>query len=307
MLKFFADNYLWFLMFVLIVNITQRKIPHTEKKRIATIYIASLLMIFNIAIVFILTKELNHNLAWLALALTILIGYFFRNRVWPFKFRCVKCGKKLTFNQVAGGDDNLCEACLDEKYPKEAEERKEKEQAKQVVTEEEVFVCPDTVEEMDWDAWDPEEHCVIAYVVKDDKVLLINKKQGLGKGLVNGPGGHIELEETAIEAVHREFKEETGLTSGPLNFVGTLNFQFKDGLSMIGHVYIGNEAEGELIESEETTPFWCDKNSLPYDQMWEDDILWLPRALEGEKFNGYFIFDEEKMLSSLVKFEKIEE
>jgi 8-oxo-dGTP diphosphatase len=36
---------------------------------------------------------------------------------------------------------------------------------------------------------------------------------------------------------------------------------------------------------------------LPFDEMWEDDELWLPQALEGKAFRGFFVFDGEKMLS----------
>ena len=302
MLKLIADNYLWFLIFILLLNMTQRKYPHTRKKRLATIYIATLLMIFNIIIVVILTNDLNHYLAWPAFILVVFAGYIFRDRAWPFKRHCVECGKKLDFDHVLGYDDNLCSECYDIRYPEEAAKKKEK--AKKEVVEEikEPFVCPDSVEDINWDEWEAEEKCVLAYVVKDDKVLLIDKKKGMGTGLVNGPGGHIELEETAIEAAYREFTEETGLTTKDLKYRGTLRFQFKDGISMIGYVYFGSEAEGTLKSSEETTPFWCDMDKIPYDKMWEDDPMWLPRAFEGEQFDGYFIFDGEKMLSSSLEF-----
>jgi len=304
MLQLLADNYLWFLIFILILNMTQRKYKHTHDKRIATIWLATLLMVFNICIVVILTNELNHYLAWVAFAACVGFGYIFRDKVWPFRMHCIKCGKKLDFDHVCGCDDNLCNDCMDEKYPEEAAKRKEKEaiaEAKKVPLEE-PFVCPDTVDEIDWDAWEAQEHCVLAYIIKDGKALLINKKQGMGTGLVNGPGGHIELEETAIEAAYREFTEETGLVTKDLDYRGVLKFQFKDGVSMIGYVYFGTEAEGTLKSSEETTPFWCDVKDLPYDKMWEDDVLWLPRALEGDTFNGRFIFDGEKLLSQKLIF-----
>ncbi|MBK5201934.1 MAG: NUDIX domain-containing protein, partial [Spirochaetaceae bacterium] len=212
MLKLIADNYLWFLIFILILNMTQRKYAHTHKKRLATIYLATLLMIFNIIIVVILTNDLNHYLAWPAFILVVFAGYILRERAWPFKKHCSECGKKLDFDHVLGFDDNLCKECMDIRYPEEAAKKQEEEEAKKVeaIDKSEPFVCPDTVEEINWDEWEPEEHCVLTYIVKDDKVLLIDKKQGMGTGLVNGPGGHIELEETSIEAAYREFTEETG-------------------------------------------------------------------------------------------------
>lgn len=301
MLKFIADQYMWLLVFILIVNMLQRKIPHTEKKRFATIYLATLLLIFNILIIVILERDLSHYLGFAALGITLIIGFILRKRAWPFKLHCSKCGAKLNFNQIIGGDENLCSDCYDVRYPKEAEERAKKEEELKKIEEPE-FVCPDTVEELDWDSWEAEERCVLTFIRKNNQILLINKKKGLGTGLINGPGGHIELEETAMEAAKREFTEETGLTCGELTFSGTLHFQFKDGTSIIGHIFVGDEAEGELKESEETTPFWCDEDKIPYDKMWEDDKWWLPNVLEGETVSGYFIVDKTKILSKKVTF-----
>ncbi len=49
---------------------------------------------------------------------------------------------------------------------------------------------------------------VVAYIVKDNKILLINHKK-LGRWLP--PGGHIEKNETPDDALKREIKEEVGL------------------------------------------------------------------------------------------------
>ncbi|MFA6681549.1 MAG: NUDIX hydrolase, partial [Sphaerochaeta sp.] len=69
--------YTWALIAILLVNFTQRKIPRTEKKRFATIYLAAILLVFEVGIVTILTRGLNHNLAWLVLALCIGLFYLF--------------------------------------------------------------------------------------------------------------------------------------------------------------------------------------------------------------------------------------
>jgi 8-oxo-dGTP diphosphatase len=48
----------------------------------------------------------------------------------------------------------------------------------------------------------------------EQQVLLINKQRpDWQKGRVNGIGGKIEIDETALEAMTREFNEETGLYS----------------------------------------------------------------------------------------------
>lgn len=52
------------------------------------------------------------------------------------------------------------------------------------------------------------DYTVGAYIVQDHKVLLVHHKR-LEKWL--SVGGHVELDEDPIEAVHREVKEEAGL------------------------------------------------------------------------------------------------
>jgi len=44
-----------------------------------------------------------------------------------------------------------------------------------------------------------------------NKILMIFKKRGQGKGLWNFPGGKVEKGETVLSAATRECQEETGL------------------------------------------------------------------------------------------------
>ena len=41
---------------------------------------------------------------------------------------------------------------------------------------------------------------------------------------------------------------------------------------------------------------WVDLNAIPFDEMWEDDRLWLPHLVAGRRFSGYWIFDGDRML-----------
>lgn len=297
--------YTWALIAILLVNFTQRKIPRTEKKRFATIYLAAILLVFEVGVVTILSRELNHNLAWLLLAVCVGLFYIFRKKALPFRLRCVECNSKLDFNHIIGHDDNLCPDCYAKAHPEEAASEAAKKPKAAVVVDESVpMVVPDTVDEIDWDSWEAKEVCVITYLFDGDQVLLIDKKTGMGSGLVNAPGGHIEIAETATEAAIREFKEETDLEIHDPKLVGKLNFQFKDGLSERGYVFFAHSYSGEPKETEEARPFWCPVADIPYDKMWEDDLYWLPLALEGKKFEGSFIFDDQKMLDKLVTIEE---
>ena len=59
-LETIEKNYTCVLVAILLVNLMQRKIPNSSKKRFATIYIASILLVFQVGIVTILARNLDH-------------------------------------------------------------------------------------------------------------------------------------------------------------------------------------------------------------------------------------------------------
>ena len=155
---------------------------------------------------------------------------------------------------------------------------------------------------MEWSTWQPRERANLCFIVKDDRVLLIRKKRGLGAGKINGPGGKLEPGETPLAAAIREVQEEIGVTPLLLENRGELHFQFIDGYSLHCTVFVARDLNGEPIETDEATPFWVPLDAVPFDDMWEDDRHWLPQVLDGHQFRGWFVFDGEKMLSKEVEF-----
>jgi 8-oxo-dGTP diphosphatase len=140
-------------------------------------------------------------------------------------------------------------------------------------------------------------------LIQDGKILLIRKKRGLGAGKINGPGGRIEPGEEPHECAVRETSEEVGLTPLDVQNRGELHFQFADGYSLHCTVFVANEYTGELVETDEALPIWTPLESIPYEEMWADDIHWLPGVVSGGTFRGYFHFDGEKMLSKHLVWE----
>lgn len=137
------------------------------------------------------------------------------------------------------------------------------------------------------------QEATICYPVDGDRVLLIRKKRGVGSGNYNGPGGKLEDGETPREAARREVREEVRLWVEDLEKTGELAFVFGDEPFMHVHVFRTTSFSGTPKETPEADPEWFHREEIPYDEMWEDDRLWLPLALDGDSFVGYFRFDAD--------------
>ncbi len=161
-----------------------------------------------------------------------------------------------------------------------------------------------TCSEIDWSQWVPTMHATLLFVIVDEKILLMRKKRGIGEGKINGPGGKIDPGESAVECAVRETVEELLIDVDPDNVekMGELFFQFRDGLGIHCSVFTATEYSGEPEETDEGDPEWVPLDSVPYEEMWADDIHWMPRMLDGEIFCGQFIFEGDKIVDSLVEF-----
>ncbi len=135
----------------------------------------------------------------------------------------------------------------------------------------------------------------LLYVIKENKVLLIYKKKGHGKGLFNGIGGRIKKGEDIKESVIREAKEEVNIKVKDVIFCGKINFDDEKGKWEV-YVYKANNFEGEPKETKECKPIWFEIDKIPYDKMWPDDKYWLPLVFKNKKFNAFFKIRKMKIL-----------
>jgi len=144
------------------------------------------------------------------------------------------------------------------------------------------------------------KNATLLLVINKDHVLLGMKKRGFGEGKWNGFGGKLNDGETLEEAAVREMEEEAGMIidKEKMEKVAELNFTFpfvakEKGFDQLVHVFVVKEWEGEPKESEEMLPKWFLTNELPFDNMWNDDRIWLPKILNGEKIKADFVFGED--------------
>ncbi|MDD4151336.1 MAG: 8-oxo-dGTP diphosphatase [Candidatus Gracilibacteria bacterium] len=130
----------------------------------------------------------------------------------------------------------------------------------------------------------------------ESNIILCMKKRGFGVGLYNGAGGKVEIGETIIAGAKRELFEETSIdvSENDLKYVGVLHFYFDTNTDWNQDVnlYVVKNYVGDFVESEEMKPEKFKISDIPFDKMWEDDIIWLPRVINNEEVEYDFIFDE---------------
>jgi len=132
---------------------------------------------------------------------------------------------------------------------------------------------------------------VLCYIRDRGRVLLQLKADGrFGAGFWNGPGGKAAESESPEEAAVREVREETGLTVDDLRDHGALTFYFGNANEpeFTVHAFSTHRFEGQLSASDEGRLEWFAEDCLPYDQMWPDDVYWVPHLLAGRRFRGVF-------------------
>jgi len=138
-------------------------------------------------------------------------------------------------------------------------------------------------------------------------VLLALKKRGHGAGKRNAPGGKPEAGESLEQAVTREVWAEVYLDikEEDLQKVAIINFFFGGKLEQEVHIFLAEEWQGNLQESEEMgDPRWYDTMHMPWSEMWASDQGWMLPVLSGEKINWdiYYSIDGETV-ERIVKHE----
>lgn len=110
--------------------------------------------------------------------------------------------------------------------------------------------------------------CSVALIEKDGKILMGNKKPGVGPypDTWRLPGGGIEEGESPEDALKREIMEEIGVNVTDLKFIGLYEDDEPDKDNVMTH-YVFHmfkiKVDGEGSISDELTQIkWIDKSSL---------------------------------------------
>ena len=87
---------------------------------------------------------------------------------------------------------------------------------------------------------------VAVLIIKDEKVLLLKRKNAHGAGTWSTPGGHLEFGETPEECAIRETKEETNVEITDVRFRSVTNDVFEQN----GKHYITLWMQGRYVAGE---------------------------------------------------------
>lgn len=131
----------------------------------------------------------------------------------------------------------------------------------------------------------------LAIITKGDKVLLGLKKGKplIGKGTLNGPGGHKEWWETLFMCVLRETWEEARVLLNPFRteLAAVITFYAGGAPDFKVHVYRTSSFFGKPHETKSMIPDWYDVTDEDVlDRMLGSDSKWFPQIVCGEKFNA---------------------
>lgn len=135
------------------------------------------------------------------------------------------------------------------------------------------------------------EITVLCLIYDSDKILIQNrvKKDWFGYVL---PGGHVEKNESFVDAVKREMKEETGYTILNPKLCGIKQFPTKKGVRYIVILFKTNQYEGELVSSDEGEMIWVKREHLK-DLNLVDDFMELLRVFDSDDLNEFIYVMKE--------------
>lgn len=126
----------------------------------------------------------------------------------------------------------------------------------------------------------------------EGNILVQDRKKKDWPG-ITFPGGHVEKQESFVEAVTREVLEETGLTVKDPKLCGSKQFQDSDGARYVVLFYRTTHYTGKLESSDEGDVYWIQrKNLLNYPLA--NDFEKMIEVFENDHLSEFYYFADDE-------------
>lgn len=136
------------------------------------------------------------------------------------------------------------------------------------------------------------ELTVLCLIYNGDSYLLQNRVKGDWLGLAL-PGGHVEANESVVDAVIREMKEETGLTIFNPKLCGIKQFPIEGGRYLV-LLFKTDEFSGNLTSSQEGLMLWMHKDEISSKNTVEDLRELIDVMLKDELTEFQYVIENDK-------------
>lgn len=127
-------------------------------------------------------------------------------------------------------------------------------------------------------------------VTDGSKVLVIDRKKKDWPG-ITFPGGHVEKNESFVEAVIREVYEETGLMIKDPVLCGTKQFREDEDTRYVVLFYKATRFSGELASSNEGEVFWIERTELTRYPL-ALDMEAMVQVMESDELSEFYYYKE---------------
>jgi len=146
----------------------------------------------------------------------------------------------------------------------------------------------------------------LVYCLRDDTVLLMERRKEPNRGLWTAPGGKLEPGEAPFACARREIREEAGIAATDMRLRGVLTLSASrpgwDWL-LFAYVVTGFEAIDPPDEREGLLRWWA-RADIPALAMPQADHIFLPPVLDLDRpvYEATFRYDDDLTLTEVIPY-----
>ena len=131
------------------------------------------------------------------------------------------------------------------------------------------------------------KNTTLCYIEKDECYLMLHRVKKVNDENQDkwiGVGGKFEAGESPEDCLHREVKEETGLTLTDYRYRGIVTFVSNEWGTEYMHLFTASGFEGEMKTCDEGELIWVPKSQIQDLNIWEGDKIFFRLLEESEGF-----------------------